>query len=215
MPESDILKIAVTGNIGSGKSQFCRYLTEFDQEVISADVVASEILMQREKTWRERWGEGVFTDGQLDRAKIADIVFQDPSELKYLNSIIHPLVMVRFANYLRDSKRQALFFEIPLLFEAKLQDYFDFLILVTCSRNLVLQRLSLRNPGELENLILRLDRQIPDAQKAGMVDLVISNDGELAELKQQARAAVEMLPQIRHRETSPWPHPESTRAGIL
>lgn len=197
MPQSRPLTIAITGNIGSGKSSFCNYLRQEGQRVLSADEIANEILIELAELWRKRWGDKVFCDGIVDRRAISDIVFQDQKELDYLNSEIHPRVMQRFTEELAKSDEDALYFEIPLLFEAHLEGYFDYLVLVTAPRSVVLKRLEQRNPGQLENLKLRLDRQMPDAQKAARVDLVIDNSYDLSHLKNEAKKLIESIPNIR------------------
>ncbi|MCB5252563.1 MAG: dephospho-CoA kinase [Candidatus Cloacimonadaceae bacterium] len=196
MPPSKALKIAITGNIGSGKSSFCNFLKQFGHQVLSADEIASEILLNLAELWHKRWGDKVFHDGIVDKEAIADIVFQDPRELDYLNSEIHPRVMQRFAEESDKSDEDMLFFEIPLLFEAKLESHFDYLVLVTAPREIVLKRLQQRNPGQLENLRLRLDSQIPDAEKAARVDLVIDNSQDLMHLKAEAQKLIESIPDI-------------------
>jgi len=193
MPANNIFKVAITGNIGSGKSSFCQYLQELREEVISADEVANEILMEEKLRWAARWGSRAFSGGQIDRRKIAEIVFEDQRELRFLNSILHPQVMLRFSRLALQSTRKLLFFEIPLLFEAKLESHFDYLVLVTAKKSLVLQRLNKRNPGQMKNLRLRLARQIPDSDKSARVDHVIYNNKDLAALKLQAIALLHSL----------------------
>lgn len=196
MPQSKPFKIAITGNIGSGKSSFCGYLKQYGQKVLSADEVANEVLLSLADLWRKRWGDKVFHEGILDKGAISDIVFHDAQELDYLNSEIHPRVMQCFAEESDKSDEAVLFFEIPLLFEADLEAHFDYLVLVTAPRSVVLKRLEQRNPGQIENLKLRLDRQIPDADKAARVDLVIDNSLDLPHLKAEAKKLIDSLPYI-------------------
>nr|MDK2850757.1 dephospho-CoA kinase [Candidatus Cloacimonadota bacterium] len=193
MPENSAFLVAITGNIGSGKSSFCTFLEEEGQRVIYADRVANNILMQNDTIWRARWGEQVLTNGEIDRKKIAEIVFNDSSELDYLNSIIHPQVIQSFIKSAKDEEVAMLFFEVPLLFEAGLTDLFDYLVLVTAPRDKVLKRLKARNPDQFENLKLRLDQQIPDHQKVDKVDMVINNDGELDQLKLKAKELISII----------------------
>ncbi|MCB5270242.1 MAG: dephospho-CoA kinase [Candidatus Cloacimonetes bacterium] len=197
MPQNKPFAIAITGNIGSGKSSFCNYLRQYGQRVLSADDVANEILFDLPELWRQRWGDRVFCDGRLDKQAISEIVFHDEKELEYLNSEIHPRVRQRFTEELIKSDEDALYFEIPLLFEAGLEAYFDYLVLVTAPRSVVLKRLEERNPGQLENLKLRLDKQLPDAEKAARVDLVIDNSQDLSQLKNEAKKLIENIPNIR------------------
>ena len=196
MPQSRPFSIAITGNIGSGKSSFCNYLRQAGQKVWSADDIANEVLFALPDLWRARWGDKVFCDGMVDKQAISDIVFHDAKELEYLNSEIHPRVMQRFTEELIKSDEDVLCIEIPLLFEAHLEGHFDYLVLVTAPRSVVLKRLEERNPGQLENLKLRLDSQTPDAEKAAKVDLVIDNSQDLPHLKNEAKKLIENIPNI-------------------
>lgn len=196
MPPSKAFKIAITGNIGSGKSSFCSFLKHFGHKVLSADDIANEILIDLADLWHKRWGDQVFREGKLDKKAISDLVFQDNKELEYLNSEIHPRVMQHFAEKTKACTETMLFFEIPLLFEAHLEAEFDYLVLVTAPKAMVLERLEQRNPGQLENLKLRLARQIPDAEKAARVDLVIDNSHDLSHLKNEAKRLIESIPNI-------------------
>jgi dephospho-CoA kinase len=206
MPENRAFLVAITGNIGSGKSSFCAYLEDLGQKVIYADLVAKDILMQSATIWRERWAEGAFTNGEIDTKKISDIVFNDPDELDFLNSVIHPKVVRSFLQSAKEEVADLLFFEIPLLFEAGLHDMFDYLVLVMSPREDVLKRLEARNPDQYENQKLRLDQQIPDVQKAEKVDLVICNDSDLDALKEKAR---ELLSRLSRHDLDPAKEPDN------
>ena len=196
MPQSKPFKIAITGNIGSGKSSFCEYLKQFGKQVFSSDDLAQDVLFSLAPLWHKRWGDRVFRNGLVDKEAISEIVFHDAQELKYLNSEIHPRVLKLFAEEERKSDEEVLFFEIPLLFEAHLEAHYDYLVLVTAPRSVVLKRLEQRDPGQLENLKLRLDQQIPDAEKAAKVDLVIDNRHDLPHLKNEAKRLIESIPEL-------------------
>jgi dephospho-CoA kinase len=196
MPPNEALKIGITGNIGSGKSSFCHYLEELGQKVLYADAIAHEILIELSPLWAKKWGEQVLQDGKADRAKISELVFSDPQKLAFLNSQIHPRVKKRFAEEQESSAQPVLCFEIPLLFEAGWEDYFDFLVLIKAPPKLVLQRLKMRNPGQIDNLQLRLSKQIPDSKKAAWVDLVIENDQGFEQLREQAKQLIALFPKI-------------------
>lgn len=196
------LKIVITGNIGSGKSLFCRYMEDFGQKVISADEVATKIFWEEEAKWRKRWGEAIMKDGKIERSLLAEIVFEDKEELAFLNGIIHPKVIKRFDAICRNSDKPYLIYEVPLLFEARLEALFDFIILVTAKRDLVLDRLKIRNPHNFENIQKRIKSQIADEEKINKSDLVVENNGSTEDLKEKAKDIVELLPMILRR-TSP------------
>ncbi|MDD4147643.1 MAG: dephospho-CoA kinase [Candidatus Cloacimonetes bacterium] len=187
------MNIGITGNIGSGKSSFCACLEALGYKVYYADLIANRMLPELSPFLRKRWGDAVFSGQNPDRLRIAEIVFNQPQELAYLNSILHPLVVAEVDRLLSEPSAKARFFEIPLLFEASLEDRFDFIVLVRSPLELVIERIKQRNPDSWENQIKRLEQQMPDYQKATMVDMVIENDEDLEKLK---NAAVMLIEQI-------------------
>jgi len=201
MPPNEPLKIGITGNIGSGKSSVCHYLEKHGQRVLYADKIAHEVLIEKTPLLIQRWGRKILQNGNIDRAKIAEIVFADSQELDFLNSQIHPGVLQRFALETKQSDLAALCFEIPLLFEAGLEDCFDYLVLVTAPRSKVIERLKVRDPGKTQDHIQRLAVQMPDAVKAEKVDLVIHNDQSLQQLEKEAQKLIESLPKIRKKQS--------------
>ena len=187
MRENSTLTIAITGNIGSGKSTFCGYLQELGETVYYADSIAHDLTPSIKDLLIARWGSEIWKNGSPDRKQIASIVFNSASELQFLNSALHPLVVKRIQELIHTAKQERVFFEIPLLFEAGIEDLFDRTVLVSSSRELTLERLKLRNRDSYENQIKRLDAQIPDSKKAEMVDYLIINDGNLEALRLAAQ----------------------------
>lgn len=187
MRENSSLTIAITGNIGSGKSTFCGYLQELGETVYYADSIAHELTPSIKDLLIARWGRDIWLNGSPDRKQIASIVFNSASELQFLNSALHPLVVKRIQELIHTAKQERVFFEIPLLFEAGIEDLFDRTVLVSSSMELTLERLKLRNRDSYENQIKRLDAQIPDSRKAEMVDYLIINDGNLEALRLAAQ----------------------------
>lgn len=187
MRENSTLTIAITGNIGSGKSTFCGYLQELGETVHYADRIAHELTPSIKDLLIARWGRDIWLNDSPDRKKIASIVFDSAHELQFLNSALHSLVVKRIQELIHTAKQERVFFEIPLLFEAGIEDLFDRTVLVSSSRELTLERLKLRNRDSYENQIKRLDAQIPDSKKAEMVDYLIINDGNLEALRLAAQ----------------------------
>lgn len=187
MRENSTLTIAITGNIGSGKSTFCGYLQELGETVYYADSIAHDLTPSIKDLLIARWGRDIWLNGSPDRKQIASIVFNSASELQFLNSALHPLVVKRIQELIHTAKQERVFFEIPLLFEAGIEDLFDRTVLVSSSMELTLERLKLRNRDSYENQIKRLDAQIPDSKKAEMVDYLIINDGNLEALRLAAQ----------------------------
>lgn len=196
------LLIGITGNIGSGKSSFIKFILQQGYRVLFADTIAKQKLDDPDvkAILAKRWGDGILSDGAINHHKIAEIVFKQDHEREYLNSLIHPLVLQDFQDIVATSQEQYLIFEIPLLFEAGLQACFDFICLITASEETRIQRLKERNPHDLDNQIRRLKAQLPESQKLALADLVIDNSGSLSELEARARNFCTMIPNIPRRD---------------
>lgn len=204
-PSKRPLIIGVTGNIGSGKSTFCKALEAEGLAVYYADLLARNRLDDpslREKLV-ERFGNDIIdsgqTEGRINRQRLAEIVFRDEAKLQALNALLHPLVLRDMDEIVAQSDAECLIFEVPLLFEAGLQDCFDFIILVYASAALRHSRIVSRDgkaPGE------RGKFQIDDEDKQRVVDLVVTNNGSGEELKAKALEFVAYIPLLPKRIVS-------------
>lgn len=182
------LIIGITGNIGSGKTSFCRFLQELGEQVCFADTLAKEVLHEPETVAAliQRWGTEVAAEGIPQPEIIAERVFGKPEELKFLNSLVHPGTLKKMQQVVDNSSKDALFFEVPLLFEAQLRDCFDFVVLIIAPHELLIERLMEREGLDEEDIIKRIKSQMPDSEKLEQADLVIWNNSTLKELRQQA-----------------------------
>lgn len=182
------LLIGVTGNIGSGKSSFCAYLEELGLKIWYADIIAKEVLGQADilEALILRWGKGVASNGVPVPERIAERVFANPEELAFLNSLVHPGTLKRMQFLVETGTSPVLVFEVPLLFEAGLEDCFDYLVLISATPQLRSTRLQKRDRESAEQIQRRLASQLPDAEKASRSDLVINNEGSLSDLRKHA-----------------------------
>jgi len=201
------LLIGITGNIGSGKSTFCRYLESYGLRIIDADKVAGNCLelpsvvdLLVERYSAEILLNAEFSETrQIDRKKLAAKVFADPAETAFLNALIHPRVLGEFAGIVASSTEAYLGFEVPLLFEAGLQNCFDYLVLVYAPQELRIERL--HNRGETRHSALeRQSRQMCDEDKLCQVDLVVENTGNEKKLKEKAGELLKRLEEIPFRQ---------------
>ncbi len=175
------MKIAVSGSIGSGKSEVCRYLKELGYAVFDCDEENRKLLEENEDGYlkvKEVFPD-CFDDGKLDKKKLSAIVFSDEDEKKKLEGIMHPLILER----LNKREEDPLFAEVPLLFEAGWDVYFDHNILVVSDLDILLLRLEERGLNR-EEAIERLNAQMPVSEKIKRADKIIYNNGSLEDLHQ-------------------------------
>jgi len=188
------LVIGLTGGIAAGKSEALAAFKHLGAATISSDALVHELLGGAEMRERlsARWGEEVAPGGEVDRARVGEIVFGDPKELAWLESELHPLVGVRIAAWLTalPPETQTAVVEVPLLFEAGMQDVFAATVAVTASDDRRRERAGLRDQVMLEE---REGRQLSQEEKASRADHVIDNDGSVAELRAAVGALLSRL----------------------
>lgn len=182
--------VGLTGGIGSGKSAVATLLAAHGARIIDADKVAREVVSGGSAGLREivdAFGaEVVGLDGELDRARLAEIVFADPKARQRLNAIVHPLVAERIEELLAgDSTDGVVVYDVPLLVEESVQDRheFDLILVVEAAEEIRIQRL-VRDRGMTEAQIrARIAAQASDEQRREVADVVIVNDGSEADLR--------------------------------
>jgi dephospho-CoA kinase len=185
-----MLLIGLTGNIASGKSTVAQMFADRGATIIDADELAREAVAVGSDGHRkivERWGDDILkADGGLDRVALRQIVFQEPTELEALNSIVHPEVSrLRddLINEARERGDETVVCDLPLLFERRLVDDFDRIVLVDAPRPLRLERLTRdRALGQHEAMNM-IAAQMPAELKRARADFVIDNDGDIAALE--------------------------------
>jgi dephospho-CoA kinase len=200
-PSKRPLLIAVTGTIGSGKTTVCKII-EREFSVYYADKLSHQVLNEASTSvlLQQRWGRSIIKNGLPDHKAIAGIVFDDKTELEYLNSVIHPKVLVLMNEIICHSLDKYLFFEIPLLFENHLEACFDYNLLVMSKDENIIHRLLLPNDLNEADIHKRIDNQMPIAQKIVLADYIIQNDGSESELEEQVLTWVNTINLIRHKK---------------
>ena len=184
--------IGVTGNIGSGKSTVCRFLAELGAAVIDADEVAQETYKPHSQAWQEiidSFGTEVLQpNGEINRVKLAQLVFSSPEALAQLNEIVHPkayqLVKEKIENYRRLGTR-VVALEATLLIEATWTTLVDEVWLVIASPDTALQRLTRHPETDRDQIVARLKSQTPAEDKAKHADEIIRNEGNLTRLREK------------------------------
>ena len=189
-----MLLVGLTGNIASGKSTVAQLLSERGATIIDADVLARRAVERGSKAFDaivQRWGTSVLApDGHLDRAALRRVVFGNARELEALNDIVHPEVERLREGRIDEARARGdrvVVCDIPLLFEKKMVDRFDRIVLVDAPRPLRLERLVLdRGLRETEAMDM-IASQMPAELKRARADFVLDNHGTLTEL--EARVA--------------------------
>ena len=176
-----MLKIGVTGGIGSGKTTVCRVFEVLGIPVFYADEAAKAI-MHTDAVLREdiiqRFGKDSYMEsGELNRKHISSIVFQDKEQLAKLNELVHPAVFRAFDIWVNGQKAVTYVLkEAALLFESDSYKMCDQTILVKSPEALKISRIMKRDHISAEEVQLRFDRQFPDEQKEKLADHIIIND---------------------------------------
>lgn len=176
-----MLVVALTGGIGSGKSTAAQNFAELGALVIDADQLARMAIERGTDGFADvllRFGEEIILNGDIDRKKLAEIVFSDEKARKDLEAIIHPLVQAMFAEAVADLEHgDILIYEIPLLVETGAAEKFDFV--VTVESDLELRKARLLKKGlYISQIEKRIASQASEAAREAIADAVIRNDSD-------------------------------------
>jgi dephospho-CoA kinase len=194
-----VLNVALTGNAAAGKSTVARWFQEWGATLIDADELVRQVERPGSPTLGEivrRFGTGVLQpDGSLDRARLRQLVLEDPARRAALNAIVHPAVQARRAELVRQAAARGdrvVIHDIPLLFEVLDPNAFDLVLLVDAPDGV--RRTRLRERGLSDREVDQLfAAQLPAAGKRPRSDIVLENLGSLEELKQAAWNAWETI----------------------
>ena len=181
------MKVGLTGGIGAGKSTVADLFSQKGAVVIRSDELARQVIEPQTPGFQQvidRFGEDfVNSEGYIDRAKLAQIVFQDDAALKDLENIVHPLVRSKTNQIIDQHTSETIIVnEIPLLLEKKMESLFDFLVIVISSEKNRLERLAQRGLTT-EQATARMAKQVSDDERKAAADFLIVNDGNLDQLE--------------------------------
>lgn len=198
MIKANKLKIGVTGSIGSGKSLFCSLLVKNGFPVISADEESKKILAENPEAKKKiikAFGEESFLEGTINKPYLAQTVFSDPEKVIQINSILHPVVIRKIEALIKEQhKKHALVFvEAALIYEADMEDLFDYVVLVSADEAIRKQRKVELDKFAEEDFISRNNNQIPDEEKKKRADFVFINNGTEQDLENKAGFLIVML----------------------
>jgi len=186
-----MLKIAITGGIGMGKSAVEKWLTGHSLPVIDTDNLARQVVELGRIGLVQlvaHFGKQVLNhDGTLDRSNLAEIIFHNSSEKRVLESILHPLILEECDQWIRKQEllgKNYCFVSIPLLFEISIQKRFDRIICIATTPAIQRERLLKRGMSE-DQITLRIASQLPISEKIKLSDYIIFNNGTLEDLEIQ------------------------------
>jgi dephospho-CoA kinase len=196
-----MLRVGLTGGIGSGKSEVSKRLHDQGAIVIDADQIAREVVAPGTDGLAEVvaafWPEILAADGALDRARLADLVFPDPQRLAQLNAIVHPRVGARMRQLEESAPPDAIVVhDVPLIAENNLAGSYDLVVVVDVPRRLQLERLVRHRGMSREQAQARMAAQASREQRLAVADIVVDNSGSLAELD---RLSGELWSELRRR----------------
>lgn len=202
------LLIGLTGSIGAGKSTVAGIIRE-KYPVLDTDLIAREI-MEHDEAIRdalvERFGvQTYFSDGSLDRQFLSSIAFGDEDNLQALNQIVHPPTIQQVlekASKLAEEGHRLIFVESALIFEAEIEDMFDYTIAVSAETEHIIQRISARDGIERDRVLVRLRHQLPPEEKTNLADFVIRNNGDVSDLRAATTAIISILSHLGKRSSS-------------
>lgn len=195
-----MLWIGLTGGLGSGKSTVAKILRELGYTVVDADEMSRLAVGPDSagltKVLDQFGAELRRPDGTLDRKILAERVFGNASQLEKLESIVHPEV-----RRLSDERRRAAenrgetiaFYDVPLLFEKNMEKLFSKVVVVDCSPGTQIARAMARDGLTQAQALSRMQHQIPLAEKARRADVVVPNEGSLADLKSNVEELLRTL----------------------
>jgi dephospho-CoA kinase len=183
-----MIKIGITGGIGSGKSIICEVFKKLGVPIYNADVRA-KTLTNEDKLIRKKliskFGSSLYKNNELDRSMLADIIFKDNTALAFVNSVIHPAVELDFINWSNQYEYKAYIInEAALHFESGVYKKMDKMITVYAPVDLRIKRVMMRNTITQEQVINRINNQLPDKEKMKRSDFVIYNDEQQGVLEQ-------------------------------
>lgn len=186
------LIVGVTGGIGSGKTATTDEFSRLGVVVVDADQVSRDVVDPGTEALAQitqRFGSGILTDdGQLQRRLLRDIIFSDPAEKQWLESVLHPLIREEIIRRLQQSRSAYTILVSPLLLETSQHKLCDRVLLVDAPESLQLRRTRERDQTSDTAVQAIMDQQMTREQRLAMADDVIVNDAGLTELHEAARA---------------------------
>jgi len=192
-----LLKVAITGGIGSGKTTFADFLFAKGYPVIKADILAKELYVTNEQLKQKiiaEFGKTVYPNGSFDRVALYQKAFISDEKVKRLNEIVHPVVINAIKKIISHyEEEEIVFVEAALIFEASMENLFDYVVLITAEEYVRILRTVEREKVSGDEIKQRMKYQIPEEVKKEKSDFTFYNNGTVAELEQKANLLLQLL----------------------
>lgn len=193
-----MIKVGITGGIGSGKSTVCRLFAARGVAVYDSDAAAKRLMARPLREAVEaRFGQESYRDGVLDRRYLADIVFRDREALQALDAIVHPAVMRDFEAWASEQQGDYVVLESAILFEAGLEKSVDLTVAVLAPEKLRIERTCRRDGTDAESVRRRIAAQMSDDELHARADYTIVNI-----LEEELAPVVEQLDRLFRRQAA-------------
>jgi dephospho-CoA kinase len=176
-----MLRIGITGGIGSGKSIVARVFNNLGIPVYNADTAAKRLMetdLDLQASIRQHFGEETFVEGKLDRSYLASIVFKDKAKLDTLNALVHPITIRDAELWMQQQNSPYALKEAALIFESGAQANLDFVIGVSAPQPLRVHRVMQRDGLSREEVLKRIDKQLEQSLVMRLCDYVIVNNDQ-------------------------------------
>ena len=196
-----MLKVGLTGGIGSGKSTASKFFEKLGAFILDADKEAKNLLEKNEIVQHEvisEFGTDIInTTGKVDKNKLARVAFQDVDHQRSLNSVVHPyiydLIDKTFDKILSDGKHAVFIIDAAMIYESGYDIHLDYIIVITAQLKNRMERALARKILTREEILKRIEFQWPEEEKVGMADFVIHNDGSEKELNDNIKSIIKKL----------------------
>lgn len=183
--------LGITGGIGAGKSTVTKMFAKFGADIIDADEISHKIMEKDENAYNdvlEKFGKGILDySGNINRKKLASIVFNNKKELAILTKITHKYIFAEMEKQIKESVSELVCLDVPLLFSSDFPIRCNKTLVVTADINLRIARVIDRDRCTKEQVMERINKQMADVDMIRLADYVVKNDGDLISLENEIK----------------------------
>ncbi|MEW6195502.1 MAG: dephospho-CoA kinase [Bacteroidota bacterium] len=193
-----ILKVGITGGIGSGKSIVTDFVEQNGFKVIRSDLLAKEIMIGNNSVkikLKKEFGEEAYSGTKLNTGYLAKKIFSSKTQINKINSIVHPPTIKKIKELIKQYAKNAnvVFVESALIFEAKFQGFFDYIILVSADEKIRIGRVVKRDRTNVEEVRKRMSFQISETRKKLLSDFIVENNSNKKSLGKKVLFVIKII----------------------